>query len=167
MDADDRDRLRHAVHNDNTHEIKNLGWAPVFEALERMWAKRMDRIDRLAYATVLGTIEPKQVLDAILDAARDGKEWRPKPPELAARLGVRGEQRTNAVAVALPLYRKPETLRLVGDMLVAGGYVCVCTTRSFAYVQTVKGILMCSQCGGLERGQAEDAIAPESRETTA
>jgi hypothetical protein len=52
--GDARDRLRRAVHSDNTAEIKALGWTAVFDALERMWAKRMDNLDRLAYATVLG-----------------------------------------------------------------------------------------------------------------
>lgn len=165
MGDDARDRLRHAVHTNNTHEIKNLGWDGVFGALERMWAKKMDGLDRLAYASAVGDREPAEVLAAVLTAARDGAMWRPKPSELAARTR-RGGMRTNAVAATLRLDRQPDTLRLVGDILAEGGYVCECKGRCSAYTQTVKGVLMCTECGGLEPGQAEDAVLP-SRETTA
>jgi hypothetical protein len=165
QDSGARDRLRSAVHNDNANEIAALGWYPIFEALGRMWAKRLDKLDRLAYASAVGDRDPKDVLDAILNKARDGGIWRPTPSELAG-LTRRGSA-TNTVALSLPDYRLPETLRLVAEMLIEGAYVCECKGRSFSYEKTVKGVLMCPQCGGLEPGQADDAVALGSRETAA
>jgi hypothetical protein len=153
------------VHNDNANEIAALGWYPIFEALARMWSKRLDKLDKLAYATVLGDRDAKDVLDAILNKARDGGIWRPTPGELAGL--TRSRSASNMVALSLPDYRQPDTLRLVGDMLVEGAYVCECKARSVSYEKTVKGVLMCPQCGGLEPGQAEEAVAAGSRETAA
>ncbi|QEC49661.1 hypothetical protein FSW04_20155 [Baekduia soli] len=152
-----REELRQAVHRGDDVAIDRLGWAAVFEVLDRFWAKRLATADRLAYATAVGHVPADTVRDTLVALASSGQSpYRPAPAQLAAAVAPTATN-TPPGGRRLRTDQHPVALARVRELLAASHPVCGCRgARQF--LRDAAGVMRCAACTGLEQGQADTAL---------
>lgn len=63
-------------------------WQVIFALLRGSWPGSLSSSDSLAYVMVLGDLPPGDVARAVRELARQGRKYRPTPPEVRSQLGA-------------------------------------------------------------------------------
>ncbi len=150
-----KSQLLEAILKDDAALLEATGWQPVADYLRKATKQKWQTSDLEPFVDLWHDKTPDAVINAARECMRAGASgtWRPMASQLAQYFETKQTKHD-----ATPLWQEPAALANVNKLLAAGEPTCHCIP-STTQLHLDTGLMRCPNCGGLDDGQVDDALA--------
>jgi len=150
----DKNELIQAIAKQDPDALQRLGWTKIANTLKRISARTFGWTDLEPYAQMGHHRDPDEIEEAIRQVVTTNASngYRPTAAQLAPHLATRTGSN---LPTPLRPDQQPAALQRAKQLITDGHPICQCRSVN---LRSNRGVLACSECNGIEQGQADDAL---------